>query len=195
MQSSARDAYLETQVLTANPFKLRLMLIEGAMRFTGQSLMLWDEGRDEAAWEASIRAREIISEIMSSLTRELTPLAKQILPLYTYIFRTITEGQLERNRDKVLDALRILGEERETWRMVCEQFAGEIENLQAQAPTEIVAPKTLPAAEVAATTTASTPAAPFPAFDSSRLMAPPVSSPGFAPAAPLAAPRSFSFEA
>lgn len=197
MQNAAREAYLETQVLTASPFKLRLMLIDGAIRFVNQTLQLWDEQRDEAAWEASIRAREIISELMSSVSNESSPLAKQILPIYSYIFRSITEAQLKRDREQLLDVVRVLGEERETWQQVCDLFADELETLRAEAPVEILAPKTIPAAPIELPQSVEA-AAPM-SFDSSRMThSPATSRPSFP--APLSSPAattsgSFSFEA
>ena len=38
MQQPAHESYLEAQVMTATPQKLRLMLIEGAIRFARQTL-------------------------------------------------------------------------------------------------------------------------------------------------------------
>jgi flagellar protein FliS len=188
MQPNARDVYLETQVLTASPFKLRLMLIEGAIRFVNQTLHFWEVERHEEAVESLIRAREILGELMSSVSPEKSPFAKQILPLYGYIFRTLTEAQLQRDRQKMDDALRILAEERETWQLVCEQFASELESLQAETPTEIVAPTSI-------STQAAPPAASAPlSFDSYR----PTNFSAGVPAPispPITAHRSFSFEA
>ena len=192
MQPSARDVYLETQVLTASPFKLRLMLIEGAIRFVNQTLHFWDEERHEEAVESLIRAREILGELMSSLSPEKTPLAKQILPLYGYVFRTLTEAQLQRDRQKMNDALRILGEERETWQLVCEQFASELENLKAEVPTEIAAPATLPSNDAPRAVSL-----PPQSFDSDRPAVASFPKGNFpAPISPAPnSPRSFSFEA
>lgn len=192
MQPSARDVYLETQVLTASPFKLRLMLIEGAIRFVNQTLHFWDEERHEEAVESLIRAREILGELMSSLSPEKTPLAKQILPLYGYVFRTLTEAQLQRDRQKMNDALRILGEERETWQLVCEQFASELENLKAEVPTEIAAPATLPSNDAPHAVSL-----PPQSFDSDRPAVASFPKGNFpAPISPAPnSPRSFSFEA
>jgi flagellar protein FliS len=205
MQPSAREAYLETQVMTASPLKLRLMLIEGALRFVNQQRLYWDEGRAEEALESSIRAREIISELISSLSPERSPLAKQMLPIYGYIFRTLTEAQLEQNQAKLDDALRVLGEERQTWAEVCEKFADLAE--APPAPVEITAPHTVPSPVVAGPTQGASGGPP--SFDSERFssmsasptVAPPLplrsATAGRVPPLPMsaAAGRSVSFEA
>lgn len=196
MQPSARDVYLETQVMTASPQKLRLMLIEGAIRNLNQVLHYWNLDRPEEALEASIRAREIISELIAPLSEDKSPLAKQMLAVYVYVFRVITEANLDQDRTKLNNALRVLAEERETWAQVCEKFVDIDEKPQPKA--EITAPQTLPA-----------PAAPAIAaeaplsFDSNQLAAtapavrPPA--PGRMPVFPgLATPaaaRGVSFEA
>jgi flagellar protein FliS len=183
MAPSARDAYLETQVLTATPQKLRLMLIEGAIRFVLQTEHLWDVERFDDAFESLIRAREIVGELMASLDPQKSPLAKQILPLYAFITRTLTEAQRERSRAKLHDALRILNEERETWSQVCAKC------VDAEAPGA--------AEEITASSTISAAPAPIPVaprgFDSSRFAA----EPNRSAAAPttFTAPQGVSFEA
>lgn len=192
MQPSARDAYLETQVLTATPQKLRLMLIEGAIRFVHQTQHYWELGRAEEALESSIRAREIVSELMSSLAPEKSPFASQMLPVYGYIFRTLTEAQLQQSTEKLADALRILGEERETWSQVCEKFVDFEADLEG--PVEITAPQTLPEPVAVASAPLS--------FDSERIAAMPIALPTaeFKRAAPQSAlpqpaSQGVSFEA
>lgn len=197
MQPSARDSYLETQVMTASPQKLRLMLVEGAIRNVNQVQHFWELQRLDDALEASIRAREIISELMSPLSADKSPLAMQMLSVYVYLFRTLTEATLENDAKKLADVLRVLSEERETWMQVCEKFVDIDEKPQAK--EEITAPQTLPALVV------SDAAAPAPlGFDSDRMSAAPITPPVIAkpgtipsfPGVPLAAPaRSFSFEA
>ncbi len=188
MQPSARDTYLETQVLTATPQKLRLMLIEGAIRFVNQTQHYWELGRAEEALESSIRAREIVSELMSSLSPEKSPFANQMLPVYGYIFRTLTEAQLQQSTEKLADALRVLGEERETWSQVCEKFVDFEADLEG--PVEITAPQTLPEPAAVASAPLS--------FDSERLAAVPTAEFKRAapqPVLPLPPSQGVSFEA
>ena len=55
MDSNARDTYLETQVKTATPQKLQLMLVEGAIRFAHQAIHHWEQQDEPAACESLIR--------------------------------------------------------------------------------------------------------------------------------------------
>lgn len=193
MALSARDAYLQTQVLTAPPQKLRLMLIEGAMRFVSQTDACWEAEQWEEGLEANIRAREILGELMSSLDPQQSELAAQILPIYNFVFRTLTEAQLTHNRQKLADALRVLGEERETWRQVCEAMPAA-EDRPAAVQKEITA-SSLPSSSTPAASTTPRSAPPL-SFDSEQMQAFPAfpsASPRTSPAPP--APRGYSFEA
>lgn len=120
MQSASTQSYLATQVMTATPQKLRLMLIEGALRFGRQAGELWTTKRYEEAGEALIRCREIVGELIVSLNREVNPqLTEQIASLYRFVYRTLIDAHLAHD-PRVLDqALKILEIERETWQLVC----------------------------------------------------------------------------
>ena len=63
--SSTPEIYLEMQVGTATPQRLRLMLIEAALRQARRTLVLWSEGQSDAALEALIRCREIVGELIA----------------------------------------------------------------------------------------------------------------------------------
>jgi flagellin-specific chaperone FliS len=54
MQAESHDTYLASQVMTASPQRLRLMLIEGAIRFGRQAAEAWTRKRFEAAGVAMI---------------------------------------------------------------------------------------------------------------------------------------------
>jgi flagellar protein FliS len=121
MDTTARDAYLETQLLTAPPQKLRLVLIEGAIRYARKTLEHWDSQQNEDACESLIRCREIVSELLSSVKIDESSLARRVAGVYTFLFQTLTEAQLRRDRQKLQEAVAVLEVERETWQQVCEQ--------------------------------------------------------------------------
>jgi flagellar protein FliS len=122
MNVYSRDLYLETQINTASPQKLRLLLVEGALRFARQALEHWQTANYPAAAESLLRCREIASELLAGVSPEASPLARQVSEVYVYLFSLL--GTAQRNRDEQLlaAAIRILEEERETWRQVCEQM-------------------------------------------------------------------------
>lgn len=122
MHATARDAYLEAQVLTATPHKLRLLLIEGALRFARQSLKCWDDHRDAEALQALVRCRAIVSELLTSIRTEESPVARKVAAVYVFLFRELAEAQLQRDPSRLPGAIEVLETERETWRQVCDRM-------------------------------------------------------------------------
>jgi flagellar protein FliS len=123
MQPSARDTYLMTEVTTATPQKLQLMLIEASIRFARQAVLHWEQGNDEQAGEAIIRCQEIVAQILGGLRQDRDPpLVRRVAGIYAFIFRRLAQAHLQKDRQAVGDVLRVLDIERETWKAVCEQL-------------------------------------------------------------------------
>jgi flagellar protein FliS len=122
MHTDPRNSYLESQVLTATPQKLRLMLIEAALRAARQALNSWEEKLDSEANIALIRCREIISELLAAIRPDDSELTRNVSGIYVFLFKTLAEAQLHRDRAKVGEAIKVLEIEQETWRDVCEQM-------------------------------------------------------------------------
>ncbi len=123
MQLSARETYLTNEVMTATPQRLQLMLIEGAIRFARQADAHWSAGEDALADEALTRAEQIITELLCGLNPDGdAELVRRVASVYLFVFRTLTTAHLQRDQSKLLDAIRVLETERETWRQVCERL-------------------------------------------------------------------------
>jgi flagellin-specific chaperone FliS len=60
-------AYLENQVLTASPARLRLMLIEAGLRFAQKTIDDWSAGHDEAACDSLRRCRAFVAELLAGI--------------------------------------------------------------------------------------------------------------------------------
>ena len=141
----ARQAYLETQLQTATPQRLRLMLIEGALRFANLTLQQWEAGRIEPAFEALSRCRSIVTELLSAILPDGSQVAKRVMAVYVFLFQTLTEAQIHRDAQKVADAIRILEIERDTWRELCERMPEAPPGDAAQRrPQEITASGVIP---------------------------------------------------
>lgn len=124
--STSANAYLRTKVLSAPPEELRLMLLDGAVRFCRQ-------GRDGIAsknWEASFngfsKCRNIIMELMTSMRPEIDPdLCARLMGLYTYLYNQIIEAAHEKSVEKADKVITLLEYERETWVMLIEKLKSE----------------------------------------------------------------------
>jgi flagellar protein FliS len=124
MQSSARENYLVTDVMTATPQKLHLMLIEAAIRSAERARDKWQTGEDARASEALIHAHEVVGELLAGLNRDIDAgLARKVAAVYLFVSRSLMEANCQRDDKKLQDALRVLEVERETWRQVCQRSA------------------------------------------------------------------------
>ena len=112
----AVDDYLETQVLTAAPHRLHLMVVDGAMRFTRQGLAAMREARWEAMGQAFRRARDCVTEMVGGVKPEVWPeLAANSRLLFLFIYRELSLAEMDRNPEQIEDLLRLLQTHRETW--------------------------------------------------------------------------------
>lgn len=120
MNLSARDNYLTTEVMTATPQKLQLMLIEAALRMGQQTIEHWKANEEEQAVETLIRCQQIITELLCGLQPDQdSELVRRVASVYLFIFRSLSVAHLERSEQKVADAMSVLEIERETWQQVC----------------------------------------------------------------------------
>lgn len=148
----ARSAYLETQVLTAAPQKLQLMLIDGCMRFAQQAREAHAAGNAEQFSEGLDRARDIVAELIASIRPDGLPVNNSARAVYAFIFQSLAEAQLFKNPQKIDDALRVLEEERQTWLAVCELDLPPTADADSFRQREVVARDFAPTAPTAATT-------------------------------------------
>ena len=129
MQTSARESYLVTEVMTATPQKLQLMLVEAAIRSAERARQKWQDEEEDEACEALIHAQHIVGELLGGLNQEVAPeLVKNVASVYLFVFRLLMEANYEHDEKKLDDAVRVLEIERETWQQVCEELGSKKES-------------------------------------------------------------------
>lgn len=125
-QNANVNAYLRTKVLTAPPEELRLLLLDGAIKFAVQ-------GRDglaaknyEMSFNGISQCRDIVVELMTTIAPTVdAELAAKVRGVFSFLFMELTEASLEKNParlDKVIDILKF---ERETWVLAMQKLAQE----------------------------------------------------------------------
>lgn len=140
MAIDINNPYFRTKVLTAKPEELRLMLIEGSLRFMREAREAMTRRDHEKTFEGISSARNIVLELMTSLRHEVAPdLCARMDALYNYMFRRLTEASFERSTDKLDEVISLMDYERETWVMLIERVARERQGTDPP-------PKTAPAA-------------------------------------------------
>jgi len=115
--------YLTTEVMTATPQKLQLMLIEAAIRLAQQAKGHWTSDQDEAATAALLRGQQIMAQLLAGMNvNPSDDLVERVAGVYAFVYRALVKANLERDEASLSDALRVLEVERETWRLVCQQL-------------------------------------------------------------------------
>jgi len=123
MNNQAAQNYLRTKVFTATPEQLQLMLYDGAIRFAEQAKVALEKKDYENSYNGLSRAQKIITELASSLKREVAPeLCDKLAGLYNFIYRKLLEANIEHKIESVDEALRILRYQRETWVMLLDKL-------------------------------------------------------------------------
>jgi flagellar protein FliS len=124
--SPGADAYLATKVMSASHEELRMMLIDGAIKFCRQGRDALARGDFEGCHAGYSKCRSILLELISSMRPEVDPeLCSRLSGLYVFMFRELLESSHERKTDRADKVLALLEYDRESWAMLMEKLAVE----------------------------------------------------------------------
>lgn len=114
-------AYQAQSILTASPGQLVLMLFDGSIRFLNQAreaFALHEEAprRIEAINTSLVRAQNIIIELRATLNlSDGGDYAANLDRLYDYYLRRLTEANLKKQIEPVLEVSHLIQELRDGW--------------------------------------------------------------------------------
>ena len=128
---AARSDYLEQRIRTASPAQLHLMLIEGALRLAGQADKAYEANDVDSATQPLLRAMDITSELLAGVRHSEEDINVKLAAIYHFCFTRLTMAYVNTDREKLGEAIRVLGIERDTWRLACEKIGADGE---AEAP-------------------------------------------------------------
>jgi flagellar protein FliS len=116
--TDAVDSYKETQIKTATPGKLVVMLYEGAVKFI--NLALEHLAQKHAAYDKVsnyiIKAQDIVTELMVSLDFDKGgQIAKNLFGLYLYMNRRLIEANIQKDAGILGEIKKLLTELRAAW--------------------------------------------------------------------------------
>lgn len=124
MSSNDVNEYLKTKVMTASPAELRLLLLEGSIRFAEQARMGLVNKDFEQSYLGSTQCRAILTELITSLRPEVDKvLCDRLTELYTFIYNELVTAMSDKSPDKVSKVVELLIYERETWAMAIERLS------------------------------------------------------------------------
>ena len=123
MNPQGAQNYLRTKIFTATPEQLQLMLYDGALRFGEQARVALEAKNYEQSYTMIARVQKIIAEMQSSLKHDIAPeLCARMAALYNYIYRKLTQANIEHLLAPLEEALGLLRYQRETWAMLMDQL-------------------------------------------------------------------------
>jgi flagellar protein FliS len=159
MAFDVNNPYFRNQVLTASPEQLRMLLLEGCLRFMRdgrEGLVAKDY---ERMYEGFSQARDIVLELVNGMRPEVAPdLCEKVRAVLLFVYRRLVEGGFEKNVDAVDECIRLMEYERDTWRLLMEQLASE--RSAGAEPATVEAPTAIGPAGDAVGSTPSTPTSP-----------------------------------
>lgn len=122
MSSMNQNSYLRNSVLQASQEQLQLMLYDGAIRFALRGRDAIERKDHEASFEDLSRAQKIVLEMQAGLRPEVNAeLCERMSSLYTFVYRKLVNGSVNRDPSEIDDALKILRMQRKTWVMLLEK--------------------------------------------------------------------------
>jgi flagellar protein FliS len=120
------DEYLETQVVTATPHQLHLMVIDGAIRFALVAETALRQRNAEAANAALDQARGFVGEMLCGLDAPRLPeVVDRLKALFLFVHRNLVKAGVKRDAQLVVDSIAILRSYRETWLALGEKLRQE----------------------------------------------------------------------
>ncbi len=128
MQTSqkARTTYIESEVATATPQKIQLMLVEAAIKNIHRTRQHWENNDVEGAFQTLTRTQDIVTEVLCSLDMKSSPeIAQSLASIYVFIFRKLVAVRGPQDAASLDDALKVLMTERQCWKEICEKFGSK----------------------------------------------------------------------
>ncbi len=119
MQSAGYDAYQRIQTETATPGQLIAMLYDAFVRNLWQAEEALETSNLQGAHQALLRSQDIILELISSLEVKaegaVGDVARQIAPLYEYIYRRLIDANIRKDVLAVREVRALILPVRDAW--------------------------------------------------------------------------------
>ncbi len=118
------DSYKKTQIDTANPETLILMLYDGALRFISQAEEAFAEKNLERINNMLLRVQAIIAELLASLNREKGgEIATNLERLYIFFLEKLGEANVKKDPEPMRAIKPLIETLRNTWEEAMKQNA------------------------------------------------------------------------
>ena len=109
--------YKNNKVLTASPAELTLMLYEGAIKFCNRAMMAIDSKDVQKAYTNIVKAEKIIDYLRVTLDMRY-PVAQDFENIYSYLAKRLTEANMKKDKEILVEVHGHLNSVRDTWKEV-----------------------------------------------------------------------------
>lgn len=116
MVESRENPYLEQEVFSASPAKLRWLLINKGIQLTRIIEQLWQD-KDPAAAQYTPWLRDVLTELLAAVHGQ-DVLAKKVSDLYVFMAKLLAASEQTKNVEEMRQLRSLLEIEAETWQMV-----------------------------------------------------------------------------
>ena len=137
MDEADTNPYLQQEVLSASPARLRWMLIARAAELCGFVDQLWSNGQVALGNQWLLRIREILGELLDGVKDSQNPLSTPICDFYLFLLQVTLEVDKHQDRERLKVLAELLAIEAETWRLVVDKAARDAAT---SSPAELLFP-------------------------------------------------------
>jgi len=126
--TNTTNAYLRSKVMSASPEELRLMLLDGAVKFAHQAKAGLEQSHPEMIYLGFTQCRDIVLELLNTIKTEPAPeIAQSVRELYTFMYSELIKASNDQDINKLNEIIGLLEYDRETWILTMEQLVKERE--------------------------------------------------------------------
>jgi flagellar protein FliS len=123
MSTPSTTAYLTTKVMSASQEELRLMLLDGAIKFARQGLDGINTKNFEQSFTGVSQCRNIVLELLNTIRDAVDPdLAHRVRSVYSFLYTELIEVGMHRDPARLEKVIELLEFERETWVMLMQKL-------------------------------------------------------------------------
>lgn len=108
--------YQQSQIQTASPEQILIMLYDGAIQFLNKALRAMEENNIQESHNNNVAAQNIIAEFMNTLDMDIGgEVAKNLYSLYEYLHYKLVQANIHKNPQHIKEVLGHLKELKQTW--------------------------------------------------------------------------------
>lgn len=116
INTQQNESYRRTQIDTASPEMLILMLYDGALRFMSQAEEAFDANDREAINHQLLRVQAIIAELLSALDKDKGgEIAVNLERLYIFFLERLGEANMKKTPEPMREIRPLIETLRDTW--------------------------------------------------------------------------------